>query len=877
MSEHGHSHGHGTESKVPPKPKTESEKALRFDMPVPKRKFMDKVRGLFRSTEEPNLEEINLFKHELVDNKKNLLAEIDKTIKGEVNLVVENIEQQIKIVQGMLEHNLLNATETADLLNKLHDKKTEAQKTSAVVIGELSKIDPDFQTLSETKDKQKKQKKTYKRASEIFAAIQKGELMFADDLTPEEKQLIINTLSEKYKAFSYSYQPEKKHLIYNPYRDDDDIDETNDKKIDSEREYEFYLELANRIGFDGKLDSTPKKKPETYTMMITGQKRKKTPTEGGPEGKLHSKNDNPTQPTDGHFDPHKDKPGHDNDGTERPSGPVGLPSNRLNSGGGGYLGKQKSRAKLTVIDGGLSDPTNPTKVKTGEAPTTEPSVDQKLTSTEFVNYKENTINQAHDLVKKFLTGKIKENDLIDGLDALYPPEAGQNLPEEKRQQMLEEFSEITQQVIDKLIAENRINSATKITKVFKPEKIAAIKKLDKEQKTETAMTPEQAQAELDSYLEGATQKADQLVMDLKKGFIKDEQFYDSLIELFPDPENKKILPEQLQVMTAGLDNLIKTKLMPDLVKIGKQKLAEHIAVALFGNKAQPGEINTADKIKILEELIDSALINLTKELESGTINADEFYNSLVDAQPTKENYGEEWEEIDDSFVYLLEKKVMPKLIKIGQVDLAKKIGEELRPEISLDELPAANSDIEVNRLKTTVNPDKTAVDLKPLFDGEEEIPIIDNSELIEVDSQQPEKSRRQQQAEELVDYLKSQKITGPEIAKVVKEILFDNIEVLTENPDSILGYVIADYLKQGDLETAKQLAELGSNKTTQEMTKSDLISYMLRENIIQTKSEFKQYLDSISNEAVKHIILKENSVKISDLKNDTEDKAKKVA
>lgn len=784
------------------------------------------------STNESN--ETSHLKRELESNKEALLAEIEQTIIGEAQATIDTIDHQINVVSQMLEHQVIGTKEAQATLNKLKEKKKEAKQNAEQTTAEIKQVTKEGATRS---------------AKDIFRAIENGDIRMADLLPVSEQKVILSSLSK----------------VYNQWTNAKDRAE----KSEAKKTHDYYLSLANKIGFTG-VRENPAKASQTTT-----ETKSQTTTKTKPAGN--------TAPSDSKSSP-----------TERPSGPVGVPSDRLNGGGGGYLGKKKSKAKLEVIQGGLSSDAN-------EKPVTETNtVDQELASMEFVGYKETAINKADELIKELLAGKIKENDLIDGLDALYPPETNQNLPEEKHQQMLEEFSEITQQVIDKLIAENKIDSATKITKVFKPEKIAAIKKLDKKPETETAMTPEQFQAELDSYLEGATQKAGQLVMDLQKGFTKDEQFYDSLIVLFPDPENKKISPEQRQAMTSSLEKLIKTKLMPELIKIGKHRLAEHIAVSLFGNEAQPGEINTVDRVKFFNEFADSALTNLLKELEDGTINADEFYNSLVDAQPTEANYGEDWEEIDENFLSLLDKKVMPELAKIGQYDLARKIGEQLKPEISFDQLQAANSDAEKSEPKLTsdpdktvvdakpfaledtkskevVSPDKTAVDIKPLFADDDEIPFIDNSELTEVDLPQPEKTRRQQQAAEVVDYLKSQKIAGSEIAKTVKEILFDNIEVLPENPDAILGLVIADYAKQGDLETAKQLAELGSNKMAQEMTKGDLISYMLHENIIQTKSEFKQYLDSISNDAVRRIIKKENAVKISALENDDEDGVKKVA
>lgn len=847
----------------------------------PKKTFRERLfGGQFNSKEGNNgssneSNETSHLKRELESNKEALLAEIEQTILGEAQTTIDTIDHQINVVSQMLEHKVISAKEANATLNKLKEKKNEAKQNAE-------------QTTSEIKQATKED--TARSAKDIFQAIEKGDIMMADLLPISEQKVILNTLSKAYNQWTNAKDGTEKNK--------------------AERIHDYYLSLANKIGFTG-VREKPAQAPNTTTeTKSAGNTTTATSTSAQ---------------------------------TERPSGPVGVPSDRLNGGGGGYLGKKKSQAKLEVIQGGLSSDTNK------EMATETNTVDQELASMEFVGYKETTMNRADELIKELLAGKIKENDLIDGLDALYPPEASQNLPEEKRQQMLEEFSEVTQQVIDKLIAENKINSATKITKVFKPEKIAAIKKLDEKPKAEAVMTPEQTQAELDNYLEGAAQKADQLVMDLQKGFTKDEQFYVSLIELFPDPNNKKISPEQRQAMKLGLNKLIKTKIMPDLIKIHKQTLAEFIAVTLFGNETQPGEINAVDKVKIFAELADSALTKLLKELEDGTINADEFFDSLVDAQPTKENYGEDWEEIDENFLSLLDKKVMPGLVKIGQTDLAKKIGEQLKPEtkpihnpdktavdvqplfvqpeedtpeipfsdsseltevddkenqeeppeIPFSELQAANSDAETSEPKTSANQDKTVIDIKPFaledtklkgsanpdkttvdakpFFVDDEAQIIDNSKLTKVDLKQPEKTRRHQQAEEVVDYLKSQKIASSEIAKTVKEILFDNIEVLPENPDAILGLVIADYAKQGDLETAKQLAELGSNKLAQEMTKGDLISYMLHENIIQTKSEFKQYLDSISNDAVRRIINKENAVKISALENDDEDGIKKVA
>lgn len=247
--------GHG-EKAGPRPPVNESERLFKKDLPVPKTgrgdigNKLNRVRDFFsfRKKEKPAPEAVEFFEHELVDNKKKLLQEINKTIEGEVAMVLEDIKTQIRTVQAMLEHGVLNGNQAETLIKGLEVKKFDAQQAAAAVAKEMAQTEnmPENQAPKPQPEQRtiKKERVPFKRASEIFAAIQKGKIMAADTLTKEEKLLILNTLNQKYKEMGDSAREEG----YLPYEGDR---KNYQRKIDNSDEYDFYLELANRIGFDG--------------------------------------------------------------------------------------------------------------------------------------------------------------------------------------------------------------------------------------------------------------------------------------------------------------------------------------------------------------------------------------------------------------------------------------------------------------------------------------------------------------------------------------------------------------------------------------------------------------------------------------------------
>ncbi len=399
MSEHGHSHEH----QAPKKPKTESYLPIKKDTPVPRKKLGDKLRNFFsfHKSENPQLEEINFFKHELLDNKDALLSEINNTIHNEASAVANDIKNQIKIVHKMLENGMINGKQAQELSEALTVKLQEAKEAEQAVISELTRIDPDFNSHTAPQVKEKKSaEKRYKRASEIFAAIQKGEIMTADILTKEEKQLMINTLTEKYKDFSNSFRPQGQQ----PY----DADKSyNNIKDDSEHEYEFYLDLANRIGFDGRLDISKKEKPATYTMIITGQKRKKVPSENQ---SAPAKHDSDSQPH-GHAkaaEAHTTHPAPVHDKHSAPAIVTG--PHESHSGGGVAHDKPDHPAKEEKPEHAPApaektpDHTHTEPPKHGHGHETEPSKPKTDHHAEKVDHKPETKKSEQLLAEKLRTG-----------------------------------------------------------------------------------------------------------------------------------------------------------------------------------------------------------------------------------------------------------------------------------------------------------------------------------------------------------------------------------------------------------------------------------------------------------------------------------------
>lgn len=108
---------------------------------------------------------------------------------------------------------------------------------------------------------EKPKREKYKSGSEIFIAIKNGNLLIADILSAEEKQMMIDTLAQKYDA---AYSTTNKQPA--------------EKKSDPKQVYEYYLSLANSIGFDGTMEIKPKP-ASTYNKIITGQKITRTEEE----------------------------------------------------------------------------------------------------------------------------------------------------------------------------------------------------------------------------------------------------------------------------------------------------------------------------------------------------------------------------------------------------------------------------------------------------------------------------------------------------------------------------------------------------------------------------------------------------------------------